>query len=433
MTRGSVAFVTANTFEFDSRHRRAAEALARDGWTVVVVAMPAPHLPAEEALPSGVVVRRPAIERRILATLPRPIRGIAGRLIALDPDAERPPPRGTGSPELIRGPLRRALEILAYRGRIQPWAHAVRAAAPDARVFVAKALVALPVAADVARRRGGRYVYDIADLHVESGRLATLPGPVKTYLRRREARWIRGAAALLAVTPAMADEVAARFGVDRPTVVMNARERWRASEPVPRPIRLRTSMGARIPAARDVVIYQGAFRPDQGIDVLLAALREPPLADRPVTAAFLGFGPLEAQLRAESAAAPDRLVVGPAVPPGELLTWTAGADVAFVGTPPVTRNQTLTTPNKLFEAAMAGVPVVVAEGTFTARLVREHRLGVVVEPWTPAAVAAAIAGLLDASPDERDERRRAIRATALESLNWEIERRPLIDLFRSLE
>ena len=44
-----------------------------------------------------------------------------------------------------------------------------------------------------------------------------------------------------------------------------------------------------------------------------------------------------------------------------------------------------------------------------------------------------IAGLLDASPDERDARRRAIRATALESLNWEIERRRLIDAFRSLE
>jgi glycosyltransferase involved in cell wall biosynthesis len=299
-------------------------------------------------------------------------------------------------------------------------------------VFVAKALVALPVAADVARRRGGRYVYDIADLHVDSGRLAGLPGPLKAYLRRREARWMRGAAALLAVTPAMADEVATRFRVDRPTVVMNARERWRASEPVPRPIRLRTSIGARIPAARDVVIYQGAFRPDQGIDVLLAALREPPLADRPLTTAFLGFGPLDALLRAESAAAPDGIVVGSAVPPGELLTWTAGADVAFVGTPPVTRNQTLTTPNKLFEAAMAGVPVVVAGGTFTARLVREHALGVVVEPWTAAAVGAAIASLLDASPEERDARRRAIRATALECLNWDIERKRLIDAFRNL-
>ena len=137
-------------------------------------------------------------------------------------------------------------------------------------------------------------------------------------------------------------------------------------------------------------------------------------------------------MRAESAGAPDRIVVGSAVPSEDLLTWTAGADVAFVGTPPVTRNQTLTTPNKLFEAAMAGVPVVVAAGTFTARLVAEHRLGVVVEPWTPAAVGAAIVGLLDAPPEERDERRRAIRATALETLNWDIERKRLIDVFRDL-
>jgi len=42
MTR-ACAFVTANTFEFDSRHRRAADALAEDGWAVVVVAMAAPH------------------------------------------------------------------------------------------------------------------------------------------------------------------------------------------------------------------------------------------------------------------------------------------------------------------------------------------------------------------------------------------------------
>jgi glycosyltransferase involved in cell wall biosynthesis len=433
MSRGSVAFVTANTFEFDSRHRRAAEALAHDGWSVTVVAMAAPHLAAEEALPGGVVVRRPAVERRILAGLPRAARGIVGRLVGLDRGAERLPSRRAGPLEVVRAPLRRGLEILAYRRRIQPWARAVVAAAPEARLFVAKALVALPVAAEAARRTGGRYVYDVADLHVESGRLAAMPGPIKAYLTGREARWLRGAAAVLAVTPAMADEVASKFAVDRPTVVMNARERWRANEEAPRPMRLRTESGVRIPASRDVVIYQGAFRPDQGIELLLAALADPALADRPVTAAFVGFGALEARLQAASAAAPERIVVRPAVPSDELLTWTAGADVAFVGTPPVTRNQTLTTPNKLFEAAMAGVPVVVAGGTFTARLVREHGLGAVVEPWTPASVATAIAGLLDASPDERDARRRAIRATALESLNWEIERKRLIEAFRRLE
>jgi glycosyltransferase involved in cell wall biosynthesis len=423
-----VAFVTANTFEFDSRHRRAAEALAADGWSVVVVAMAAPHLPAEETLGPGLVVRRPPVDRAVLSAVPAGFRGLVGRLVGLDPGAERPPP-GRGR---VRAVLARGLEILAYRRRVRPWARAAVRAAPDARVFVAKALVALPVVAEAARLTGGRYVYDVADLHIESGRLAALPRPLKAWLGRREAGWVRGAAALLAVTPAMAGEIARRFGVVPPTVVMNARERWRPAEPLPRPTRLRTAIGVRIPAERDVVIYQGAFRRDQGIDMLLRALAEPRLAERAVTAVFIGFGELEAGLRAKSVEAPDRIVVRAAVPSGELLEWTAGADVAFVGTPPVTRNQTLTTPNKLFEAVMAGVPVVVAAGTATAALVREHGIGAVVEPWTAPALAAAIAGLLEGSRDERDARRLAIRRVALDRLSWDVERERLLAAFAPL-
>ncbi len=423
-----VAFVTANTFEFDSRHRRAAEALAADGWSVVVVAMAAPHLPAEETLGPGLVVRRPAVDRAVLSAVPAAFRGLVGRVVGLDAGAERLPP-GRGR---VRAVLARGLEILAYRRRVRPWARAAVRAAPDARVFVAKALVALPVVAEAARLTGGRYVYDVADLHIESGRLAALPRPLKAWLGRREAGWVRGAAALLAVTPAMAGEIARRFGVVPPTVVMNARERWRPAEPLPRPTRLRTAIGVRIPAERDVVIYQGAFRRDQGIDMLLRALAEPRLAERAVTAVFIGFGELEAGLRAKSVEAPDRIVVRAAVPSGELLEWTAGADVAFVGTPPVTRNQTLTTPNKLFEAVMAGVPVVVAAGTATAALVREHGIGAVVEPWTAPALAAAIAGLLEGSRDERDARRLAIRRVALDRLSWDVERERLLAAFAPL-
>ena len=421
----SVALVTANTFEFESRHRRAAQALAADGWEVAIVAMAAPHLPTEERLADGIVVRRPPVERRILAAVPAPLRGAVGSLVRLDQDAERLP-AGRG----IRAMLRRGLEIVAYRRRVEPWARAAIEAAPEARVFVAKALVALPVVAGAARRTGGVYVYDIADLHVESGRLAAMPGPVKTYLRRREGRWLRGAAALLAVTPAMADEIACRHGVARPTVVMNARERWRPDDPLPRPERLREA--AVIPPGRDIVLYQGAFRPDQGIEILLAALVEPALANRPLTAVFLGFGPLEGRLRDAAHAHPDRVVVLPPVPSPELLEWTAGADVAFVGAPPVTRNQTLTTPNKLFEAVMAGVPVVVAAGTWTADLVRGHALGSVVDPWTAAAVGAEIGRLLDVPAAGRDARRQAIRATALGTLNWEAERVRLVEAFRAL-
>jgi len=432
MTHGTVTFVTANTFEFDSRHRRAAEALAADGWRVVVVAMRAPHLPADEVPAVGITVRRPVLSRRILDGLPGPLRRPLGRLVGLEAHAVTLPRRVTGPLERLRAPLRRGLEILAYRRRVGPWASAVIAAAPEARVFVAKALVALPVAAEAARRTGGRYVYDIADLHVESGRLAALPGPLKAWLRARERRWMHGAAALLAVTPAMADEVARRYGVARPTVVMNAREPWQPDDAALAAAGEQLRAVAGVAPSCDVVLYQGAFRPDQGIDTLLAALDDPLLADRAPAAVFLGFGPLEDRLMALALSRPGRVAVLPPVPSGELLGWTAGADVAFVGTPPTTRNQTLTTPNKLFESVMAGVPVVVAAGTWTAALVAREDLGAVVEPWAPAVLAREIAALLAAGPADRVARRERIRGVALERLNWDVERERLVETFRRL-
>ena len=98
------------------------------------------------------------------------------------------------------------------------------------------------------------------------------------------------AAALTTVTEPMAAEIERRFGVDRPTVVLNCRPRWRPDEPTPGGRRLRDAVVAA-GAAGDapILLYQGAFREDQGIEELLEALGGPHLRDVQVVAAFLGF------------------------------------------------------------------------------------------------------------------------------------------------
>ncbi len=394
--RRTVGLIAANTFEFDSRIRLAADALAADGWQVVVVAQAGSNLPAEETLPSGAVVRRRALD---------------------------------GMAPASRGSVRRGLDALGASRQVGRWAAAAVAAAPDARLWLCRSHEAAATAREAARRSGGRYVYDIAELPAAGDR-KPLPGVLRNALGPNEADIIRDAAALLASTPAMAEEVARRFGVSRPAVVMNARERWLPDRDLVRPTRLRRAIG--IGGRRQVIIYQGAFRQDEGIQTLFDALAEPQIANRPVSAAFLGFGPLEDRLRAAAAAHPKRVSVLPPVHTELLLDWTAGADVAFVGSPPVSETQRLTTPNKVFEAAMAGVPVIVAGGTFTAQLVREYDLGDVVEPWTSRAVAQAIGRHLAAPAAERLARRRRIRAVALETLNWEVEREKLLAVFREL-
>src|SRR5207245_782376 len=117
-----------------------------------------------------------------------------------------PPARPAGL-DRFRVPFRRLAEIVAHARRVGPWSAAVLAAVPDADIYACKALIALPVVRAAARRTGGRFVYDIADLHTEAARLARMPAWFRALVRRRERGWMSEAAGLTAVSPDVADEV----------------------------------------------------------------------------------------------------------------------------------------------------------------------------------------------------------------------------------
>jgi glycosyltransferase involved in cell wall biosynthesis len=434
-----VAIVAANTFEYESRLLKTALTLAEDGHAVTIVAFAGDGLPAAAALAERVELRRVVLDRRIatgLRPLPAAIRSAIMQAAGLSPGAEGLPVATARGLDRLRAPIRRGLEILATVRRGGAWAAAVAAAAPASEVVHAKALIALPVARDAVRRtagRRGRFVYDVADLHTESARLVKLPGVLRALVRRREGRLVREAAGVLAVTPAMAAEVARRFGVPPPVVLLNCPPAWHPETPGPiQSDRLAAAVRATIGTTVPIVLYQGAFRVDQGIEELVAATDDPAFVASGAVAVFLGFGHLESWLRSEAARRPGRMAVLPAVPEGELLDWTAGADVAFVGAPPRTVNQRLTLPNKLFQALMAGLPIVVGSGTEHCRLARAEGVGQCCDIDVPASIAEAVAGLVGAAPGEREALRAHCREVALGKYSWEATRGGLIELYRSL-
>ncbi len=431
-----ITIVAANSVEFDSRLRRTAAALAGDGHAVTMVGFAGSGLADVEPLPGApdVTIRRIALDRRISAVfrpLPAPVRAALCRLAGIDPEATVLPPASAVGVARLLGPVRRAIEIGAILRRTGPWADAVIRAAPGTDVFHAKALVALPVARRAARRTGARYAYDIADLHTEAARLARMPGIVRRLVRGREAGWVRDAAALFAVSDGVADEAARRFGVARPVLLLNVPPAWRPDEPDPAVTdRLRAAAG--LSAGRAVVLYHGGLSVDRGIEELIAALDAPPLARRDVTAVFLGYGRLRDLVAAEAARRPARIVLLDAVPPTELLEWIATADVGYVGQPGRTLNQRLNLANKLFECLMAGVPVVAASGTAHAAFVDAEGVGAHATIEDPAALAAAIATLLDLAADELAALRRHCRRLALERFHWEAGRAGLLARYREL-
>jgi glycosyltransferase involved in cell wall biosynthesis len=384
--------VVPSSGAFDSRTHRLASSLAGRGHGVTVLARPGPGLPAVEDRPDGYRIIR--LEGRVER---------AGRPV---------------SSGLRRGALRRALDA-ALGVRAQR--HAARAAVSQADLIHAMAFMGIPIGLDLGRRLGAPVIYDARDLYLEARNLARAPGPARWLVGGMERRWARSADRVATVNDALADEMVRRWGIARPLVVMNcATPRGTDAPPVSR-------FAERLGLAPDtrVVLYQGGLSPGRGIEQLMVAVGQ---VERSALV-VLGYGALEDDLRAAAARPEHRgrvFVLGP-VPADRLIDQVAGADLVAVPIQPTTLNHRLATPNKLFEAMAAGVPVVASDLPAMAPIVRATGCGLLCDPTDPTSIAASIRAILDAPPDERATYCAAGLAAANGAYGWPAQFARLLD------
>jgi glycosyltransferase involved in cell wall biosynthesis len=426
--------VLPSTAEFDSRTYRIASAARARGHQVTVLARWKPGLAEREVDPGGYEIIRVganpgealpgrAFVRRIFRRIrPQrnpagasatpaagvPVRGEAGR-----PGAETA--SGVASRSLPRRLASRVVRRWSILLTVRSHARNARELAPQADLIHAMAYMGIPVGHAIADSETPRpkVVYDARDIYMDAGNLAGTRGLVRATIARAERRWARRADRVITVNQPYADVMASRFDVPTPLVVLNCSYRYEPAEPRERRFHDRLGLA---PSCR-VVLYQGGFSPGRGIEQLFDAI---PSIDDAVLV-LMGYGYEEATYR-ERAASPElrgRVHVLPAVPPAELLDWVAAADVVAMPIQPTTLNHRLTTPNKLFEAMAAGVPVVASDLPGMAPIVRETRCGLVVDPTDPAAIAAACREILVAPPDEAAAWRQRALAAAHETYNWE--------------
>jgi glycosyltransferase involved in cell wall biosynthesis len=388
-----IALVLPSTGEFDSRAERLAASLAERGHAVTVLARWAPDLARAEVRGRIRIVRVPVSAA----------------------DGARGAARLLGLLAGVR-PIRVWLETRS-QGR------AIRQVAPEVDVVHAMAFLGLAASRWLRiRRPRPRIVFDARDIYAEARNIARLPRPARWLFRAIERRWARAAAAIVTTNEAYAEVMRARFG--RPiVVVMNAP---RASD--------QPALGGRefhealgLPTTAQVVLYHGGLDRDRGIEVLLDAVPDlPPEA----VVVLMGYGPLAPMLRERMTATKDpRWHLLPAVPPAELLAWVASADLVAIPIQPTSLNHLLTTPNKLFEALAAGVPVVAADLPGIAAIVRETGIGVLCDPTSPSAVAEAVREVLAWDAATRATIRQRARAAVRERYSWEAQVTALLDAY----
>jgi glycosyltransferase involved in cell wall biosynthesis len=424
-----------------SRALRIARALVMAGYTVEIAAVAAEGLPEREA-GEGWVLRRYGASGPWARWGTSPGRSSRGtgetRDGAADGDIGPARSRATGKP---RRALRRVIALAAALRRWLFWPHTVRGwwATLDRQLEPADlyhACGSLTVAAALrARHRtphgpGGqpaRVIYDAIDDVFESNNVLDMPRPLRAWHARREAGWARFADALTTVNDPLAERLGARWG--RPILaVPNYPDRPDAEALRNPDDRIRRELG--LSGATRIVLFQGRLGPRLGLDEAAEAVLL--LPDTVLVLLGFGRGFEREQERDREERFAGRHFTLSARHPDELLTWTAGADVALVPLPPVSVNQRLSSPNKFWESIAAGTPVVVPDGLeFMAGIVRQRDLGIVAASADAVDLAVAISACLDRLVADPAWRAR-IASTARERFSWPVAAESYRDLVRTI-
>jgi glycosyltransferase involved in cell wall biosynthesis/SAM-dependent methyltransferase len=380
----------------DRRVLLEARSLVQAGWRAVVVAAPRPsenYRVDEESFPEVQIVR---IDPSHAVTIPPEMRVDLATVL---PD------------------FRDWREFYWYH-----YHFLLEAIRHPSEIVVAHDLPVLPAAAGVAHLHGARLVYDAHELYPEQAHF----GAKRTALYRDvESLLIHRAHLVTTVNQSIAEEMAKCYGIRMPEVILNAPDVQGISSPVPRSRLLHDSSG--IAESLNLLLFQGSLSLNRNLENLVQAVSL--VQHQDVGLILMGpDGGIRQQLLkiARDFGLLDRRVFfHEAVPPGELLRYTAAADAGIIPYPHVDLNSTLCSPNKLFEYIVAELPILANDSPELRRFVGDQGVGIVYPMRDAGEIAAAIDTFFNHDLGAFRKRLREISSHFV----WSIQGKKLVELY----
>lgn len=124
-----------------------------------------------------------------------------------------------------------------------------------------------------------------------------------------------------------------------------------------------------------IIIYQGFFSLGRGIEKLIENIKK--ITEEEYNFIFMGYGPLENLIK-KSAKEKNNIIYVPPVDPSELEIYTSSANfgVALIEDKCLSYRHCL--PNKFFEYAMCGLPIIVSNLPEMSKFIRKYNCGFIL-------------------------------------------------------
>ena len=277
-------------------------------------------------------------------------------------------------------------------------------------------------ASRVARTRSVPLIYDSHEYFLSYAQHAWMT-PTRRFIdklvcRCLEARLIPRVVQLISVSDGLVSEFTRRFPNVKCLCVRNASSLMDAA---PRNDRIRDE--TNISADTRIALYIGLITRGRGIIPLLQAASYLP---DDIVIAFLGGGSYLDQCRSKASdlGVDDRVYFLGQVPEHEVLSYAAAADCGLSLIQPTCFSYYHSLPNKFFQYAVSGTPILCSDFPDMASLVKRHGMGDVCDPTNPREISDTIVKLLSVPSRWKEMSENCLQAARAE-LNWETEARKL--------
>ncbi|MDO8861105.1 glycosyltransferase family 4 protein [Haliea sp. E1-2-M8] len=201
-----------------------------------------------------------------------------------------------------------------------------------------------------------------------------------------EKRYIRQADAVISVSSGCADEIRRSYGLEKVHLLRNTPLLGTLT---PSGTNLRTCFG--LDDDTPLMVYTGSVTINRGLELVLKALQELPQFH------LVTVGPWNQSVQdklltlAQTLGVREQFHSYPKVPPEELIDLISTADLAIIPIQNACLSYYYCLPNKLFEAAFAGLPIVASNLPDMREFILGNELGCVFDSDDPEALAEAVA------------------------------------------